>query len=331
MHKYLGTLRKCPWCEAEQSRNFIAFLARTARAAEAAIGAGFDIDRVWARIAAVQSPGDAPIPAFRSQAAPSAVPGWVGAGQQWAIIKRVLGLALVMIGFVIPALVWLAIPGFILLMSRANTRGERARRYDALQQAQYDWEAAANEWQEEATDARFMATYHDLAKARDDLKQLEQSRKAEIERLKQTLHARQLEKYLDRFYVRDSGVTGMSPMLAAGLASFGIETAADVRMQAIPLLFTVGPLTANELVEWAQAIEHRFRFDPRQGVDPNDIALIDHRFRAMRQDLERKLQGGADTLERERQAALAKRSSLLPRLEAAAKAYAQARADYGVI
>jgi DNA-binding helix-hairpin-helix protein with protein kinase domain len=122
----------------------------------------------------------------------------------------------------------------------------------------------------------------------------------------------------------------MNPMLAAALASFGIETAADVRASTIPLLFSVGPLTANELVEWTQRLEQRFTFDPRQGVDPNDVALVDHRFKTMRQELEGRLVNGPAELERERRAALAMRSTLLPRLEAAAKAYAQARADYGL-
>jgi DNA-binding helix-hairpin-helix protein with protein kinase domain len=58
--------------------------------------------------------------------------------------------------------------------------------------------------------------------------------------------------------------------LTATLASYGIETAADVDASIAGKVLGFGPARTADLLAWRAQVESLFRFDPSKGVDPAD-------------------------------------------------------------
>ena len=99
------------------------------------------------------------------------------------------------------------------------------------------------------------------------------------------------------------------------LASYGIETAADIDYGKIIQMPGFGEVLTSELVKWRQGHERNFRFNPNEPVDQRDIHAVDRELAARRQILLTTLRQGPDTLRRLSQEISAARSRLIPLLE----------------
>jgi DNA-binding helix-hairpin-helix protein with protein kinase domain len=115
------------------------------------------------------------------------------------------------------------------------------------------------------------------------------------------------------------------------LASFGIETAADIDPRKIRRIKGFGKSLTDELVGWRKSLERRFVFDPTKGVDPADMAALEQKFHQRRTQIESTLRAGPDLLNQVRSDALRKRPLPQGDVEGAARALAQARADMSVL
>jgi DNA-binding helix-hairpin-helix protein with protein kinase domain len=113
------------------------------------------------------------------------------------------------------------------------------------------------------------------------------------------------------------------------LASYGIETAADVDGDKILKIPGFGPALTGELVQWRRAHERNFRFNPSEPVERRDVDAIDRELETRRQTLLSALRQGPDTLRRLSQEITAARPRLMPSLESAwtALKIAEARRD----
>ena len=101
------------------------------------------------------------------------------------------------------------------------------------------------------------------------------------------------------------------------LASYGIETAADIERSKIMQIPGFGATLTSELVRWRQGHERNFRFNPSEPVNWRDIDAIDRELEARRQNLLSTLQQGPDVLQRLSQEIKAARPRLMPTLEKA--------------
>ena len=97
---------------------------------------------------------------------------------------------------------------------------------------------------------------------------------------------------------------------AAMLASYGVETAADIDRYKIRNIPGFGEAITNNLLEWRREHEQNFRFNPNQGVDPKDIAGVERDILAMQAKLITSLSTGPAQLTRLRHEALAARERL---------------------
>jgi DNA-binding helix-hairpin-helix protein with protein kinase domain len=113
------------------------------------------------------------------------------------------------------------------------------------------------------------------------------------------------------------------------LASYGIETAADVDSVNIMRIPGFGEMLTSELVRWRQRHERNFRFNPGEPIDRRDLDAIDRELEARRQNLLSTLRQGPDLLRRLSQDINAARTRLMPLLEKAwiALKIAEARRD----
>jgi DNA-binding helix-hairpin-helix protein with protein kinase domain len=114
------------------------------------------------------------------------------------------------------------------------------------------------------------------------------------------------------------------------LASFGIETAADIDLRKIIKIKGFGKNITGELVRWRKSLENRFVFDPSKGIDPADMAALTQKLRQRKTQIESALLAGPELLDQVRAEAMRKRQVLWVEVEATARALAQARSDMSV-
>jgi hypothetical protein len=83
-----------------------------------------------------------------------------------------------------------------------------------------------------------------------------------IAQLKVTRETRQRDAFLDRFYLRYAQISGIGPAKKATLASYGIETAADISRNAVLAVPGFGEVTFTKLLAWRKGHAAKFRYNP---------------------------------------------------------------------
>src|SRR5262245_3390315 len=152
----------------------------------------------------------------------------------------------------------------------------------------------------------------------------------EKQKLQASIRERQLLKFLDSFFIDAHKIPNIGPGRKATLASFGIETAADIDPRKILKIKGFGKNITGELVRWRKSLENRFVFDPSKGIDPADMAALTQKFRQRKTQIEGALLAGPELLNQISAEAMRKRQSLRMEVEAAARAVEQAHSDMSV-
>ncbi len=330
-HKYFGGLTTCPWClQEQQSGNYFFISLATATAGISS----FNLAQVWNRIMAIESPGCAPeISASGLKIQPRPLPESIKSARNFAVFKKIVAVGLVLGCLVIaPALVVVAlIIGAILFFSGADDSTERRIRQDALDAARRNMTAALERWNREVGDGKFQAKLKELSNLRAEHEKLAHQLTHEKQKLQQNLRNNQLHKFLDKFFLEHYNIPSVGPTRKATLASFGIETAADVIHNKVININGFGPKLTRELIDWRKGLERQFVFDPSKGVDLTDIAAIKQRFSQKRKQIEGNLLAGPEHLNQVRGQTLQQRTQMLPMIKPIAQQVAQAEADLAVL
>jgi DNA-binding helix-hairpin-helix protein with protein kinase domain len=114
--------------------------------------------------------------------------------------------------------------------------------------------------------------------------------------LERQREAAQRRRFLERYFIEKHRIPNIGPGLKATLASYGIETAADVSSRTVSAVPGFGATRTKEILLWRQGIERRFAFDPAKGVDAADVRALDLKCAARRQELEQALRQGRPQL-----------------------------------
>ena len=101
------------------------------------------------------------------------------------------------------------------------------------------------------------------------------------------------------------------------LASYGIESAADVDRASIRAIPGFGETLAENLVSWRRGHEQEFRFNPNEPVDPHDVATLTREIDAQQSRLVTALRQGVLQLKHLEREINAARARLMPMLERA--------------
>lgn len=331
VHKYFGGLSACPWCLQEQRSGNYFFISLAA----ATVGmSNFNLAQTWARITAIESPGRAPeISTSSFKVQPRPLPESIKSARNVAAFKKIAAVILFLGCLVIaPELFFIAlIISAFLFFSRVDDSAERRARQDALNTAQRNMVAAQERWNLEAGDGKCQAKLKELSNLRTEYESLANQLAQEKQKLQQNLHNAQLHKFLDQFFLEKHNIPGVGPTRKATLASFGIETAADVTVNKVMNINGFGQKLTRELVDWRNGLERRFVFDPSKGVDAADIAAVNQRFGQKRKQIEGSLLAGSEQLNQVRGQILRQRTQMLPMTQAAAQQVAQAEADLAVM
>ena len=81
----------------------------------------------------------------------------------------------------------------------------------------------------------------------------------------------QREAFLQQYFISDATIEGIGTTRKATLASFGIETAADIERDAIFQVPGFGEKLTTRLICSRQEIEKQFIFNPAIGLPPREL------------------------------------------------------------
>ncbi|SOY52704.1 hypothetical protein [Cupriavidus taiwanensis] len=332
VHKFYGGLGSCPWCELEHRAGIVFFVGLITATAPGAVPSTFDLARVWAAILAVPSPGTAPAPAFTkpNNLKPKPLPPDVRNARMWRVARRWAAGAVILASVVVAPkyLVFALILAAMLFFSGQSNSPEQGLRKAALDNAKRVSSAAWSQWSNVATDKQFQDKLDELKQMRREYEDL--ANRFANDKLKLQANARelQLRKYLERFFISDHDIPGIGPTRKATLASFGIESAADVSWNQIHAIKGFGERLTREIVGWRKKLEARFVFDPNKGIDPADIAALQQRYTQLKRQLEAQLASGSEQLKQVRLKTEQQRTILREMVLNANLLVAQAEEDY---
>jgi len=131
--------------------------------------------------------------------------------------------------------------------------------------------------------------------------------------IQEARQASALIEYLDHFYIHDAKISNIGTQRKATLASFGIETAADLSREKILNIPGFGPSLTSDLIAWRQAIEDKFRKNPPPNLpdlDQAKAAQIQQKFLKKKNEFEGKLRSGPSQLERFNSEVIQRRDAL---------------------
>ncbi|MGQ9647674.1 MAG: hypothetical protein ACUVWO_14200 [Thermodesulfobacteriota bacterium] len=330
VHKYYGGLNGCPWCAIERKSGVLFFISVIGVVPGVGV---FNLAQVWQRILAVPSPGEAPrISPDSFSPSPNPLPPKVRFARIWSVVRKVVAVGIVLwcLSSFPGAFIFVLIFALILFFWKVDDSGEKRARQDSARVAETKWDETLRRWNFEAGDAAFREKLREAMRMKSRYENLNSEYAREKQKLQAAVRERQLHKFLDTFFIHDHSIPKVGAGRKATLASFGVETAADVEPGKILRISGFGPSLTNELVQWRRRLEGKFRFDPSKGVDPADIAALNQKFRQERTEIEGALLATPEILNKVRAQILNKREALRPQIEDVAKALAQARADLSI-
>jgi DNA-binding helix-hairpin-helix protein with protein kinase domain len=319
-HHYSGGLAACPWCAVESQTGVRLFGQRiTVVGPTGAI----DLATLWRAISTVPDPGaDPTLPSERPWHPP---PGVEVPSGNLKIFRKVLSIGFVCAGLsacsalakdggIVAALVSYGLAFAIWPRVSTEKQAVADRAYSA---ARTEWEGALARWKREASRDAFAEKLKALEKARAEMVDLPNEQRRRLGKLEAEREMRQRQRYLDRFRIDRAKIRGIGVGRSAMLASYGIETAADIEGSKIIQIPGFGATLTSELVRWRQGHERNFRFNPSEPVNRRDIDAIARELEARRQNLLSTLRQGPDLLLRLSQEINVARPRLMPTLEKA--------------
>lgn len=332
VHIYAGHLSDCPWCALERQGvqyfvdNTVAPLLRAA--------SGFVLARAWSLIEGISPPQTAPAPqpvttGMKPKALPAGIPSSTKVGVYRALaVLFALGFCVALPGIWLLGVI-LGIAGWVVTGNMGSTeRAEEKRlRKAALDWAQSEYTNIVKQYNDRGREG-FSKLRQELSACKSEYQSLADAERAEMEKLKSTAQARQLQKHMDSFFIDSASISGLGPARKSALRSFGIETAADCERNKIRSIRGFGDGLTRAVMDWKASCERRFVFNPGNAITPADRAKVRNTYANRQAALETRISAGAAELTRFRDGASASTSALMPQVEWAAKKLGQAKLDY---
>jgi len=135
-----------------------------------------------------------------------------------------------------------------------------------------------------------------------------------------------MQKHLESHHIAQASIDSIGDGRKLTLRSFGIETAWDVKRQAVLKVPGFGSVLTSKLMDWRHSVEKLFKFKPSIPTDPAEISKVRAEISQRRSAMETELQKGIGELETLKAAALVKRRSAA-QYQAAYLALKQAESD----
>jgi DNA-binding helix-hairpin-helix protein with protein kinase domain len=137
------------------------------------------------------------------------------------------------------------------------------------------WLAALNAWRARTGVAAIEELLEELRSAKATYENLADEEKARLRAYERERRVRQLHAYLDNFEIRRANIRGLGPAEEVALASFGIETAANVVDSKLLHVRVFAHGDTSGLLSWRKRLENHFVYDTKENdLDRVEIARI---------------------------------------------------------
>lgn len=311
-HQYYKQLIGCPWCRIEKDSALMLFLQLD----WPTVNSNFNLAAIWPKVTAIPAPGPAPALATRQNAYKFFVPSKrirhrrqkrLGIGA--AIVALAMGVSLALkLDASLSFFTMIAAVCTAIIVAKTRRNPKRAAADAKAAATQY--QSVQEKWRQQACDKEFADKLAELEAARKELEALPGMRREGMKELEKNRRHIQMQKFLDRHYIRDAALAGIGPGRRATLASYGIDTAADVSWESLEKVNGIGTRNAVTLITWRDSLAGQFLFNPRLGVDRTEVVKLERRMAERRSHLEQTLVSGGKELEAIRQRILSVRTTL---------------------
>lgn len=263
-HYFYSTTHQCTWCGIVHRSGVEMFPAGLA-ATPSQPDAPFDLQRVSA---AIQS---TPIPRIQD-----VLPSWNGqvtqpspsvqrhkTSQKYRLLFKV-GL--------LPAvfaacwwspnylLLWLIL-GFIAWSVLRNVKSPDAALKNAVVEADQRMGKASLAYLQRIGYVDLFRLRNELTQRVTELQTIEQELTRNLAQLRTNREQRQQNEFLDRFLLRDAKISGIGRAKLTSLASFNIESAADITYQGVIAVSGFGDALTKKLMQWRQSHLTKFKYN----------------------------------------------------------------------
>lgn len=285
LHFFPTDASDCPWCEMDQQLGMALFVPHFDSGAPEIIpqdpgDATFNLAAVWRQIEAVKAP---PASALRPKlqvraSSPSEEALSAKSGSGADRFKGFLGIVgAAGIALTIPAAWFFYVPlgwwGLVRLFGEPNI--PRQPFIEKATEAETQWQKAYAGWKQRCGIQQLQDLQLDLDSAKTKYGRLADEENSRIADYKKRRREIQLIRYLDGFQIHRATIRGIGPAKEATLASFGIETAADISRHKVLRVPGFGPVTTKPLLDWRRSKENRFVYDPKpNALDRQEIGQI---------------------------------------------------------
>lgn len=304
MHYYPTVARNCPWCRMEVATGAVLFLLPFLVVPPIGTGVGaFDVEKIVAALKSYVLP-DAnrvmpKIPAFNvdpsSTARSAKAGGWkhklTNFGLAAVVVVGVIGWM-----FLSPTWVFFVLWAVVLIVAVSQLgkdpfdASEWKMRY---QEVDARLDEAVSAWRNGIGLEGLVRLRADIESAINEYRGLSSAKSQALSLLQSDRRARQLNDYLDKFPIKRATIKGIGDAKKVTLASFGVETAADITRGAIKAIPGFGSVTADKLLSWRSQHERRFVYN--QTPDHADVTArtkVESEFSARTLSLAQKISGG---------------------------------------
>lgn len=330
-HSFFQGLSACPWCAIEARAGILLFVGY----AVADAATHFKLDLVWAQIASVQSPDSGTFPGFTQLSAnihatlQAKAAGWKRRGQMGAVILVAIAIVGICLAAGLGAVTfWVGLVCFAAAKGLIEkTKDIKTGFVNEARATEARMRALQERWQREASDEPFTTKVRELKRLAEEHGQLPSRRQQMIRDLERDLYNVQLRHFLEKFDIASADIPHVKDNRKAMLSSYGIDDAADVTPTAVEAVPGFGQFLTGQMMAWRQALETKFRFDPKRGIDPFDVQRVDQDIAKRRMEIELILSRGQMELNEIRRRITVVRGQLQDQLQQAWMEMAQAQAN----
>lgn len=337
LHFYPAAARACPWCRMEAAQGIALFVAAGETVGDPVLprdpgAATFDIATVWQGIERVAPPPEPPKDPPLGPASPRR--STMGRAALRARLRRDgLGLLVLVLAVAVGlgvTTVWPIWEGLglaaLALLAGDDPRTRALRR--ARRDVEKRWTAALDDWRFNAGREPFDLLRTKLVQAEKRYRELPKVEEERIAEYRRNRRSEQLRQYLEGFPIARANLAGIGPSRVATLASYGIDSAADVNEFALLEVPGFGRKTTYTLMVWRRRLEQRFRYK-KQPTPADHRRLTAIRAETLRTgaELRRQLLAGAQALRAAARDAERRQTSVDPALQAVHARRMQIQAD----
>lgn len=305
LHYYPSSAGDCPWCRLEGQTGAILFLPDLSLMQKSGVSSSgadlFNLEQLWQSIESISIPDiSKKVPPFQSfECEPSGEAQRFRRGQTTQRFIGVLAVACAILLFLAAPTfliisVWIGFYGLSKLLTNTQDTSNLIRKH---KQCHDTWVSAITDWHSRCGISEVLSLKGSLTDARNKLELLPQEQARRISDYQRNRQSNHLRHFLDRYLICDSKIKGIGPARQAALATFGVETAADVTMENVLRVPGFGPTNSLPLFEWRRKIESKFVYnDKPTSDDQREIQLIQTSIQQSAEQLKTTLLAGSSNL-----------------------------------